>query len=134
LQASIAAVSAAIEACKLRHAGATTEFVADWDQHCRRMKDGQAWIAHAGPQVVLLAACAAGAIAEIAMTAVALPLSAGGVTTEIERCVLRWNRPAPGTVYLLGHAGVHVPDQVVGAMSLVRIPAAPQPAPGGRPA
>jgi hypothetical protein len=122
--AALAAVTAAIVATKLRGAGVTTEFVASWSRHRRQMRDRQGWVVHAGRQATVLAACVDGALSAVSTVAAALPLSAEDVKTEIERCVLRWNLPAPATVYLLGPGSVAWSEQRIGEATVVPIPPA----------
>jgi hypothetical protein len=123
--AILAAVSRSIVACNLVDAGTTPEFVSSWNRHSRRMRDQHAWIVHAGRQVVVLAACVDSSVAAVSVpAAVGLPLSSGAMMLEIERYVLRWNLPAPETVYLLGEGFASFPDQRVGASTLVRMPSA----------
>lgn len=98
----LSAVAGAIVTCKLRDAGVTTEFVASWRRHRRQMPKRQGWVAHVGRQAVVLAACVDGHPSAISTMSTARPLSPDDLKMEIERCVLRWNLPAPTTVYLLG--------------------------------
>lgn len=100
--AVLSAVAGAIATCKLRDAGVTTEFVASWRRHRRQMPERQGWVAQAGRGAVVLAACVEGHLSAISMVTTARPLSPDDLKIEIERCVLRWNLPAPTTVYLLG--------------------------------
>ncbi len=120
----IAAAANAARACRLRNAGVTTEFTLSWNTQRRRMPDRRAWVVHLGRQMDVVAACAGGSVAAVSMVSRARPVAAADMVDVIARCALRWNRPVPHTVYLLGAGAADQPVRKVGATSLVPMPPA----------
>ena len=103
--------------------GTTTEFVAGWNAHCRRLREPSVWVAHAGRRAVVLAACAGGSVEQVASLQVGADVSVGDTMAEIRRCALRWNLPVPKSVHLLGPGFANTIDQDAGSMVPVRSPA-----------
>jgi hypothetical protein len=120
----IAAVANAARACRLRNAGVTTEFTSSWNAQRRRMPERRAWVVHLGRQTDVIAACAGGSVAAVSMVSRTRPVAAADMVDVIARCALRWNRPVPHTVYLLGAGAADQPVRKVGATSLVPMPPA----------
>lgn len=85
-----------------RDGGMSTEFVAAWNADCARMQAADAWVAHAGREAVVIAACEDSGVSQVSMSRLGAGAAIGDALAEVRRCALRWNRPAPETVYLLG--------------------------------
>ena len=120
----IVAVANAARACRLRTVGVTTEFTSSWNAQRRRMPDRRAWVVHLGRQTDVIAACAGGSVAAVSMVSRTQSVAAADMVDVIARCALRWNRPVPHTVYLLGAGAADQPARKVGATSLVPMPPA----------
>ncbi|HEX7639067.1 MAG TPA: hypothetical protein VF457_11780 [Burkholderiaceae bacterium] len=127
--AAIRAVAGALAAARIRDAGMCTEFVAGWNAHCRRMTAPRCWVLHAGRRLAVFAACEGGKVVDVSTMAFPEPgLALDDAMPEVRRCALRWGRPQPGTVYLLGSGWADAADGRMGETRLVRLPTPAAPA------
>lgn len=114
-------IARTIAGAGMRDAGIEPEFVGAWNRGCAQMRDGEAWLLHAGSECGTLAACAAGRLRAIARLEPDTWASPQSLSAELGRAALRWDRPVPQTLYLLGAALEGLRESRLGALSLVRV-------------